>query len=259
MKKIPYFFLMAISFIACSSDSDEKEETFIDTSTINIHVGESVTLKNRGNAESYNDFIASFDDNKLYGWHVGSTYAITDGNQKFNINVEGTVRYIEEPDLNWGAKSIVPPKISGYTTSAPQKTSTGTLYFILNGSTIQYIYIYATTNGKLTSSAVAVPVSDVSILTQWLNEHYIMTTVDNSDIVLVGMDAYQTDKASTIVGVSTQYLNYTSLSNYTLPTRYWYLVMYMPPSDANIPAATRGTACFKEIKSLLENLEFQSK
>lgn len=228
MKKSIWYCLCALLLLASCSKAEEDVVSY-DSSAIDVKCSETITLKNRGeNISVENPFYASISGNSLKGLHVGTTRAVAEnGANAFTINVMHSMDYIPAPSTNWGTalSAINPPSYSGYKV----ERAGDNMYLLIKNNKIHYVYSYIGENGKLKGASVLVPVSDASVLANWLREEYFLIPTGDKDIVLFGVNAASVEEATSSVSVAPYILNsHSTKYGYDFNTTLMYMVMFIP-------------------------------
>ncbi len=224
MKKTLLLAFLPLFLIACSSSDDD--DNGLRKSNYTLNYGQSVDIGADGNLVIDNDFVASYENGKIFGDHIGETDAIYEGSQKITITVNGTSTYLNYPVTDWGAsKSTVKSNHKGG--SLLSEDSEDIMYTISSGSKVRYIYFYSFENGKLSSSGLAVPSTEASELVDWLSQKYSISMTGDDEIFTAGMDAYSSSKATTFVGIGAR-----NMGGNTYITTYAYLLAFVPMSSS---------------------------
>ena len=197
MKSVYYFILVAIIslFVSCSK---EKEEPDTDVDNITLYVGKTKDLGINGDfLSSDNSFIASVgNDGVVKGNHIGSTI-INTRKKRIPTTVIGMYHLYDDPVVEWGcSQSTVRAKQKqGTLVSA---TETGLTYKNAGSATaVGYVF----ENGKLKSVGVVLEPKYASTIADHLMERYFMIPYVSGDLISMGYDSYDTDKAKVSVGV----------------------------------------------------------
>ncbi len=214
---------------SCKEDDDNGSKIELTKHSYTMKYKEKVAFEGKTDLKIEDTFIASFEDGNICGNHIGTVDGIYKGKDKISIEVKPLYEYVDYPITDWGSslstiKSKQPSKWKLQSTS----NSNSLTYFLYSGTAVKYITIYMFENGKLKSSGLLSPVSEMTTLTNWLSQKYLLAPTSNSDIVVAGCDANDPSDAKTIVGISSETLSNTS---YSLYSKYVYMTVFTPSSS----------------------------
>lgn len=230
MKKLRLASVFAVlTVILLSSCSDDNKT--LDSSPITMKCGSSIELKNRGDVTVDNIFVADVDESgtTLTANHVGKTRGIMNQTTPFDITVERSINYIEDPCTDWGTTNAPAPKIDGYkSVKIDNGNPNAVLYFMLNSKDkVNYMYGYNYGEGKLYGAILFVPFSEVETIVDWLGEKYFLMLTNNDKIFSTGFDAYDEERATTLLGITSQVFSSSSNAGYQLTSRLWYAIVFL--------------------------------
>lgn len=197
MKKVFLFCcaLAAMSLIASSCADDNEEANY--PSEIVLMVGEKINL-NQG-AESENPFVAFVENATLTGAHIGST-VLKIGKFRIPVSVLGYYHLYDDPITDWGCSmATVKQRQKQGTLNAASSTSEQLVYTEAGAAKI---LAYTFKNNKLVSINAAIQPSNASNIGKHLAERYVMTPYVTGELLLIGIDAYDEERATTAVSVS---------------------------------------------------------
>jgi len=221
MKYYYYLAVLPFCFLSCSSGSDDDLTPIND---VTINYGQEWFINEVGNKKvSFeNDFIASFNDGKLYGDHVGKTLAITSDGRNFNVTVKSTVSLIKDMEIDWTKDADWYWKNNPFGAMNDNGNYYQTTYTYQDPNTkIAYAYTFSPER-KLKGAGILVPIKYASQLGKYLNERFLpISTEKISDEIFVGgFNAYDVNKATMVFALS--------LSSLTA-----YQVTIINPKDAS--------------------------
>ena len=232
MKKT--YFLLALLplwLLSCSSGSDDDgTEVLKPINDVSINYGQEWFINEIGNknVSFENDFIASFKEGKLYGDHVGQTLATTTDGRKFNVTVKSTVSQIKDMEIDWDKDADWYWKNNPFGTMQDNGNKYKTTYAYQDPIT-QIVYAYTfSPERKLIGAGIFVPISYASQLGTYLKERFLPVSTESisDEIFVAGFNAYDSNKATMVFGVS-------------LPNLSTYQVTIMNPKDIS-SAGTRS-------------------
>ncbi len=240
MKKTLLLAFLPLFMVACSSSDDNDNS--LGKSHFTLNYKETEDIGGEGSLMIDNDFVASYENGKITGDHIGETDAIYDGSQKIKITVNGTSTYLNYPVTDWGI-SMSDVKNMHRGGSLKSEDSEILMYVINSGSRAKYIYVYSFENGKLESSGLCAPTTEVKNIVEWLSQKYTFSMTGDDDIFSAGMDAYSTNKATTIIGIGAR-----SMSTSEFVSSYAYLIVFVPANTSR--GTTEDTDTEAEIDKL---------
>lgn len=192
MKKILFLLVMFASFVACSKDDDEKE---IDTTPISIYIDDARQLNLKGESVvSDNEFVAFVENDSVYGFHVGKTNIVVNGNQTIPVEVKGRYDLGVELLTEWGASIDYVKK--NHVGGKLIEEDSETLAYEKVGDATGVIYTFK--NGKLSSSLFVIDSYYLQKTTSFLLERFLIYPENISSYTFVGMNAMKLKDATTI-------------------------------------------------------------
>ncbi len=251
MKKTLFLAILPLFLVSCSSNDEDNS---LSKSNYTVNYGESISIGGDGNLIIDNDFVASYENGKIKGVHIGETDAIYEGSQKISITVNGTSNYLNYPVTEWNAsKSSVKSKHHGGTLYSEDDENI--TYTINSGGKTKYIFMYSFKNGKLTGCGLVVPTNEVTPFVDWLTQKYYLSMTGDDTIFTAGMDAYNTNKATTLVGIGVR-----SMSTSQYVSSYAYLIAFIPASSTRGAIDEYSTnAMIDRYYEIVKNLELAEK
>ncbi len=214
-----YFYsvlLLIIPFISCDKNEEEDNYKDTDVNSIVLYVNKTKDLGVKGDfLTSDNDFVASVsEDGVVTGKHIGETY-INTKTKKIPTVVMGMYHLYDDPVLEWGRSmsTVKAKQKQGKISNAA--TASNVLRYDNAGSATAIGYTFE--NGKLKSVGVILELKYSSMIADFLLERYFMIPYVTGDIISMGMDSYDPDKATVTVGLAI----YNS----------YIVVLYTNPSD----------------------------
>lgn len=238
MKK--FFLLVVLPFVlfSCSSSSNSENEDNVTEvlkpiNDVSINYGQEWFVNEIGNktVSFENDFIASFKEGKLFGDHVGQTYATTSDGRKFNVIVKSTVSQIKDMEIDWDKDADWYWKNSPFGVMRDNGQYQSTVYTYQDPITqISYAYTFGPGERKLKGAGILLPIIYATQLGNYLKERFISISTEtiSDDIFVGGFNAYDPKKAT---------MGYAL----TLPSTTAYLVTIFNPKDAS----SASTRCLK--------------
>ena len=145
MKKILFSLLLAVIAVGISSCSKEEDDDSIYKFQVNLCVGDTLICIDLSNLVSDDKFVATTNNNKIIGSHVGKT---TVRNSKAIAYLEVTPKYnlFEEPNLNFKSTKS---DIKNYEKLPLQKETDNELYYKSTGN-FEYSLVYGfNSNGTM--------------------------------------------------------------------------------------------------------------
>lgn len=234
------FSIFSFTFISCGSDDDKD---LLPINDVTLQYGQEWYINEVGNKTVTfdNDFIASFNDGKLCGDHVGQTSALTADGRRFNVSVKSTVTIIKDMEIDWNKDE------DWYVQNSPVGVLQGNgnynqpVYTCQDAVTkISYAYSFRNDNRKLKAAGILIPVSYVSQLAKYLKERFFSVSTEAiSDVIFVeGFNAYTPEKATMAYGLS-------------IPNTSYYQVTIINPKDVS-SSKTRSPE--NDLMPVFENL-----
>lgn len=184
---------MFASFVACSKDDDEKE---IDTTPISIYIDDARQLNLKGESViSDNEFVAFVENDSVYGFHVGKTNLVVNGNQTIPIEVKGKYDIGVDVITEWG-KPIDYIK-ENHKIGDLSREDFETLYYENTGDAYNVMYMFK--DGKLSGASVTINSRYLQKVTSYLLERFLMFPESLPGYTFVGMNARKLADATTVV------------------------------------------------------------
>ena len=229
MKKYFLLAMLPLFFLSCSSD-ENGTEVLKPINDVIIDYGQEWFINEVGNknVSFENDFIASFKDGKLFGDHVGKTFATTSDGRKFKVTVKSTVNLIKDLEIDWDKDADWYWKNNPFGVMKDNGNYYKATYTFQDPNTkIAYAYTFSGER-KLIGAGILVPIAYASQLGTYLKERFLPVSTESiSDVFFVeGFNAYDVKKATMLFALS-------------IPSLAAYQVTIINPQDAS-SASTRS-------------------
>ncbi len=167
--------LIAIALCSCSKEEGimlkQRSYTLYTDFTTKI---EATGLPNDAAWISENEFVATANGYTISSSKVGSANLRYE-DVSISVTVDPRCTLYTEPDMSWGSSiSSIKSKYGN-----PYSSNNDILIYRTNNSASP-LALYSFDNGKLTSSAIVVPIDYVDKLADFLGERYVIYSVDTT-------------------------------------------------------------------------------
>ena len=207
-----------IAFSACSKEEDGETLKTLDDLT--LFAGQEISLPQKGNWTSDNEFVTSISSSCIKAIHCGTAnIRLQQGREILTCKVEVVPRFsvYEEPVLEWGkTPSEIQKKEKGVFQNAYSDKNTGYKNFLFKRSgRVESLAVYSFKNDELVMASILLDTFDALNVPEMIKERYEFASIKDGTTLYAHMTPTDGGKGlkvdygvSVIIGKDNVFISY---------------------------------------------------